>query len=306
MTLTQLKYACEAAKAGSINAAAERCFVSQSVMSTAIRKLEEELQHPIFTRSGKGVALTPFGKTFIEYTVPMLEHAKLLENLIERDEPSPELLRIASSGWEAVSSILGERIRRQNETGIRVEYYEHLDGEVMQMVSSRTVDAGFIRRYSCYRNQNRDACRSMHIHFEELLKADLGVTVSSANPLFTLESDYVEPEQLAGCAQIVWNYTDEVLFADLMKRLRLPQAKTRVIMNARAAVDDILQQTPSYYIDTVFPKKQEKMKLSNDPKTRTLILKGCTVYSEFGWVRRKDVELSPAVLDLVEQVKAIC
>ena len=40
MTINQLKYVVEVAKAGSINKAATNLFISQSVVSTAITSLE--------------------------------------------------------------------------------------------------------------------------------------------------------------------------------------------------------------------------------------------------------------------------
>lgn len=67
MTLNQLKYVVEVAKENSINRAASKLFVSQSVLSTSIQKLEKEIGHPIFTRTNHGVTLTPFGQTFVSY-----------------------------------------------------------------------------------------------------------------------------------------------------------------------------------------------------------------------------------------------
>ena len=55
MTLNQLKYIVEAAKAGSINRAAANLFVSQSVLSTSIKNFETEIGRTIFNRTPNGV-----------------------------------------------------------------------------------------------------------------------------------------------------------------------------------------------------------------------------------------------------------
>ena len=54
MTINQLRYVVEVAKASSINRAAANLFVSQSVVSTAITSLEKEIGHIIFVRSNRG------------------------------------------------------------------------------------------------------------------------------------------------------------------------------------------------------------------------------------------------------------
>ena len=55
MTLTQLKYIVETAKAGSISRAAEKLYISQPSLTAAIRELEHEFGITIFQRTNKGI-----------------------------------------------------------------------------------------------------------------------------------------------------------------------------------------------------------------------------------------------------------
>lgn len=66
MTIQQLYYILEVAKAGSLNRAAKELFVSQSCISISIRKLEQELGFSIFVRSPHGTTLTEKGQKLIE------------------------------------------------------------------------------------------------------------------------------------------------------------------------------------------------------------------------------------------------
>ena len=50
MTLQQLRYLIAIAEYGSINAAAQNLYASQSNLSTAIKELEQELGITVFTR----------------------------------------------------------------------------------------------------------------------------------------------------------------------------------------------------------------------------------------------------------------
>jgi LysR family hydrogen peroxide-inducible transcriptional activator len=51
MTLTELRYILALKDNGHFGRAAEKCFVSQPTLSVAIKKLEDELDIPLFERS---------------------------------------------------------------------------------------------------------------------------------------------------------------------------------------------------------------------------------------------------------------
>ena len=61
MTLQQLRYIIEVARYGSISEAAEKLFVTQPSITTAIRNIESEFNIEIFSRSAKGVEITNEG-----------------------------------------------------------------------------------------------------------------------------------------------------------------------------------------------------------------------------------------------------
>jgi DNA-binding transcriptional LysR family regulator len=64
MKLQQIRYFVEAVNCGSINKAAERLLVAQPSLSNALRDLETEIGHVLFTRTSKGVLLTADGEDF--------------------------------------------------------------------------------------------------------------------------------------------------------------------------------------------------------------------------------------------------
>ena len=67
MTLQQLNYVIAISEAGSINRAAERLYVSQPSLTSAIKELEKELGIVLFNRTGRGVTLTAEGADFLPY-----------------------------------------------------------------------------------------------------------------------------------------------------------------------------------------------------------------------------------------------
>ena len=67
MTLQQLNYVIAISEAGSLNKAAERLYVAQPSLTSAIRQLEKEIGITIFNRTGRGVTLTAEGAAFLPY-----------------------------------------------------------------------------------------------------------------------------------------------------------------------------------------------------------------------------------------------
>ncbi len=67
MTLTQLNYLITIAETKSLNKAAERLYVSQPSLSSAVQELEKELGITLLNRSGRGVTLTNDGAEFLLY-----------------------------------------------------------------------------------------------------------------------------------------------------------------------------------------------------------------------------------------------
>ena len=79
MTLQQLQYAVTVASAGTITEAAERLYITQPSLTTAIRELEKEMNLTIFIRSNRGVVVSKEGEVFLGYARQILEQTELLK-----------------------------------------------------------------------------------------------------------------------------------------------------------------------------------------------------------------------------------
>jgi len=75
MTLQELRYVVALADAGHFGHAAEACFVSQSTLSTQIKKLEDYLGITLFDRSLKCATLTPAGSEIVDSARLIIEEA---------------------------------------------------------------------------------------------------------------------------------------------------------------------------------------------------------------------------------------
>ena len=55
------------AQEGSVSAAAQQLYISQSAVSQSLQQLEQQLQVRLFSRSTRGVTLTEEGRVLLEY-----------------------------------------------------------------------------------------------------------------------------------------------------------------------------------------------------------------------------------------------
>ncbi|MFG6668239.1 hydrogen peroxide-inducible genes activator [Halomonas sp. HNIBRBA4712] len=81
MTLTELRYIVTLAQERHFGRAAERCHVSQPTLSVAVKKLEDELDTPLFERSKSTVQVTPLGEKIIVQAQRVLEQSSLIYEL---------------------------------------------------------------------------------------------------------------------------------------------------------------------------------------------------------------------------------
>lgn len=67
VTLTQLEYFRILAETEHVTKTAEKLHISQTALTSMIRRLEEELKTPLFNREGRNIRLNAFGRTYLEY-----------------------------------------------------------------------------------------------------------------------------------------------------------------------------------------------------------------------------------------------
>ena len=65
---------------GSITAAAAQCFIAQPSITSAIKKLEEELGVTLLVRQKRGVSVTPDGADLYNTAKSLLQHAQSIKN----------------------------------------------------------------------------------------------------------------------------------------------------------------------------------------------------------------------------------
>lgn len=94
MNLKQLRYFCATFETGSTTLAAQRCHVSQSVISAAIAQLEQDLGCRLFERHARGLSPSPDGVNLHRQARALLADADRLTDSFRQRACGPRELRL--------------------------------------------------------------------------------------------------------------------------------------------------------------------------------------------------------------------
>jgi LysR family transcriptional regulator, transcriptional activator of nhaA len=97
LNLHHLRYFWAIAHQGGLTRAAEKLHLSQSALSAQLKKLEEQLGHPLFERLGKRLILTEAGRIALDYADTIFQAGEeLLSTLQGRPIDSQQVLRVGA------------------------------------------------------------------------------------------------------------------------------------------------------------------------------------------------------------------
>lgn len=109
MRTSQLEYFIAVAETLSFTRASELCHVAQPAISQQIQSLEKELGFPLFTRSTKGVTLTPAGRQYyrdVSSVLDTLQRADRHASAIAHGQAGTLDIGVASSGQTGIFQVI--------------------------------------------------------------------------------------------------------------------------------------------------------------------------------------------------------
>ncbi len=97
LNYNHLRYFWTVAREGHLTRAAERLNLSQSALSTQIRKLEDQIGHPLFERRGRSLVLTEAGQLAFDYAEAIFATGEeLLGTLTDSVRLARQTLRVGA------------------------------------------------------------------------------------------------------------------------------------------------------------------------------------------------------------------
>lgn len=194
MTLQQLRYLIAISEHGSINAAAQNLYVSQSNLSTAIKELERELGITIFTRSNRGVTLTNDGTELLGYARQVIEQADMLEARYSSGEEAQMHLAVSTQHYyfslQAFINVAETCASEKYDFVLR----ECATGRIIEDVRTFRSEVGILYLDEFNSRVLQKAFRDADVAFFPLFDAHVHVFVGEHHPL--ADRDLIRPSDL--------------------------------------------------------------------------------------------------------------
>jgi LysR family hydrogen peroxide-inducible transcriptional activator len=146
MTLQELKYLVALADHGHFGKAAESCFITQSTLSTQIKKLEDFLGVTLFDRSLKRVTPTPIGREILQAARNIVEEAERIRELAKHaQDPMVRTIHlgvIPTLGPYYLPHAL--TLVHKKHPGLRMLLREEMTPQILEHLIDGKLDAGLL------------------------------------------------------------------------------------------------------------------------------------------------------------------
>ena len=185
MTLQQLRYLIAIAEYGSINAAAQNLYASQSNLSTAIKELEQELGISIFTNDGTEL---------LGYARQVIEQANMLESRYANKEKPQARLAVSTQHYAFSVEAFVNVVEQCEGDFFDFILRETTTAEIIDDVRSFRSEVGILYLDAFNQRVMQKAFDDADVSFYPLFDAGVHVFVGENHPL--AGRDIIKPEEL--------------------------------------------------------------------------------------------------------------
>lgn len=202
MTLQQLTYLVTVADCGNITEAAEKLFVSQPSLSTAISNLEKEMGIKAFVRSNKGVAATREGEELLSFARMLLEQADHMKEYFIKGEKRSPKFSVSCQHYSFAVNAFVDLIKKYDADRYNFIIRETQTGEIMEDVANGKSEIGVI--YLSEHNEEvlTKLIKNNQLVFEQLYVAKPHVFICKGHPL--ADRDVITMEDLEPYPYLVY------------------------------------------------------------------------------------------------------
>lgn len=294
MTLQQLKYAVTVAECGTISAAAEKLFISQPSLTTAIRELESEMGVTIFSRTNRGVIVSREGEEFLGYARQILSQAQLLQERFSGREQGEKRFAVSSQHFNFTVLAFSRLV--QNFRGPRYSFHfrETATYEVLEDVSQLRSEVGILALNEDNERFLRRMFGKLGLEFTELKRVQAELFVSAEHPLAGRRFVTVEDVSPYPCITFEQGEHNGQFFFEGLSAVAAQSHKT-ICVRERATEYQLLRAlngfSPDVGVSAMY--REEFVSLPLEPKQ----------FHTIGYILRRDVTPSPMTLEYIQALR---
>lgn len=293
MTLQQLKYAVTVAECGTISAA-EKLFISQPSLTTAIRELESEMGVTIFSRTNRGVIVSREGEEFLGYARQILSQAQLLQERFSGREQGEKRFAVSSQHFNFTVQAFSRLV--QNFRGPRYSFHfrETTTYEVLEDVSQLRSEVGILALNEDNERFLRRMFGKLGLEFTELKRVQAELFVSAEHPLAGRRFVTVEDVSPYPCITFEQGEHNGQFFFEGLSAVAAQSHKT-ICVRERATEYQLLRAlngfSPDVGVSAMY--REEFVSLPLEPKQ----------FHTIGYILRRDVTPSPMTLEYIQALR---
>lgn len=294
MTLQQLKYAVMVAECGTISAAAEKLFISQPSLTTAIRELESEMGVTIFSRTNRGVIVSREGEEFLGYARQIISQAQLLQERFSGREQGEKRFAVSSQHFNFTVLAFSRLV--QNFRGPRYSFHfrETTTYEVLEDVSQLRSEVGILALNEDNERFLRRMFGKLGLEFTELKRVQAELFVSAEHPLAGRRFVTVEDVSPYPCITFEQGEHNGQFFFEGLSAVATQSHKT-ICVRERATEYQLLRAlngfSPDVGVSAMY--REEFVSLPLEPKQ----------FHTIGYILRRDVTPSPMTLEYIQALR---
>ena len=294
MTLQQLKYAVTVAECGTISAAAEKLFISQPSLTTAIRELESEMGVTIFSRTNRCVIVSREGEEFLGYARQILSQAQLLQERFSGREQGEKRFAVSSQHFNFTVLAFSRLV--QNFRGPRYSFHfrETTTYEVLEDVSQLRSEVGILALNEDNERFLRRMFGKLGLEFTELKRVQAELFVSAEHPLAGRRFVTVEDVSPYPCITFEQGEHNGQFFFEGLSAVAAQSHKT-ICVRERATEYQLLRAlngfSPDVGVSAMY--REVFVSLPLEPKQ----------FHTIGYILRRDVTPSPMTLEYIQALR---
>lgn len=183
MTLQQLRYVTMVAKTGTITEAANKLYISQPSLTSAIHELENEMNIVIFRRNNKGVSVTKEGEDFLGYARQVLEQAAILEDKYKKNSGGKKQFCVSTQHYSFAVNAFVDLIKKYGQDEYDFSIRETQTYEIIEDVAKMRSELGILFLNDFNETVINKILKSHELEFTQLFVAKPHVFISRKHPL---------------------------------------------------------------------------------------------------------------------------
>lgn len=245
MNLVHLKYAVEVAKTKSISKAAENLYMGQPNLSRAIKELEDSLGITIFSRTSKGISVTPDGEEFLQYAKRILAQVDQVEELYRVGKTHKQKLSVCVPRSSYISAAFAEFAKGLSmESPAEIFYKETNSSRTVNNIVKEEYNLGIVRFQTAFERYYQNLFEEKNLEHEILTEFSYVLLVSKHSPL--AKKGNVQLRDLADYIEITHGdpYVPSLPMIDVKKAELSEFVDKRIFVFERGSQFELLEKLP--------------------------------------------------------------